>query len=387
MAVLGIVAEYNPFHNGHLHHLKSAVALVKPSAVLAVVSGPFTQRGELPLLSPWDRAACALDAGADAVFALPVLWTVRDAEHYALGAVSLLSSLGATHLAFGAETADLSLLEQAAELLEDPPDSFRCEMKEALSCGLGYPAALSRAAARYNSEFPGLLKQPNNILAVCYLRAVHRLHVKLEPVVIQRSGSYRESGICPASPSASAVRSALLRGVWHEVSGAVPPESLKMLQRRFLSCSVPDQKRLDSCLISKLRSMSLSEAAAMPGCSEGLDSALLKAASLSDSREALISHLTSRRYSSARISRLCACALLGITGDLLDHTPLPCSALFLGMKKNLSLTGSWKDFPLFSSPARWLASAGSAEQAAYRLWGLCSRRSGAFPYTEKMIIR
>ena len=112
MSVLGIVAEYDPFHNGHLHHLQSAVSEVSPSAVLTVLSGPFRQRGTPALLSPFSRAECALSAGADAVFALPVLWTVRDAEHYALGAVSLLSSLGATHIAFGAETADLLLLQK-----------------------------------------------------------------------------------------------------------------------------------------------------------------------------------------------------------------------------------------------------------------------------------
>ena len=130
MSVLGIVAEYDPFHNGHLYHLTEAVRRVSPDLVFVVLSPCFKQRGELSLLSPQDRARLALEAGADAVFSLPVLWTVRDAEHYALGAVSLLSRLGVTDLAFGAETSDVSLLLRAAGLLEDPSPAFSALLKE-----------------------------------------------------------------------------------------------------------------------------------------------------------------------------------------------------------------------------------------------------------------
>ena len=119
MAVLGIVAEYDPFHNGHLYHLAEAKRLVQPDYTYVVLSPCLKQRGSFALLSPTDRARLALEAGADAVFALPVLWTVRDAEHYALGAVSLLAGLGATHLAFGVETPDPAALrseEHTSEL-------------------------------------------------------------------------------------------------------------------------------------------------------------------------------------------------------------------------------------------------------------------------------
>ena len=145
MKILGIVAEYDPFHSGHLYHMTEAVRRVSPDLVFVVLSPCFKQRGELSLLSPLDRARLALEAGADAVFSLPVLWTVRDAEHYALGAVSLLASLGVTDLAFGAETADESLLFRAAGLLENPSPAFSALLKEKLSSGVGYPAALSGA--------------------------------------------------------------------------------------------------------------------------------------------------------------------------------------------------------------------------------------------------
>ena len=115
MRILGIVAEYDPFHRGHAWHLAEARRQVQPDWTLVALSGCIKQRGEFSLLSPHDRAASAVEAGADAVFELPLLWTVRDAEHYALGAVSLLAMLGCTHLAFGAETDRLNRLQQLGD--------------------------------------------------------------------------------------------------------------------------------------------------------------------------------------------------------------------------------------------------------------------------------
>ena len=386
MAVLGIVAEYNPFHNGHLRHLREAAAAVSPSAVLVALSGPVTQRGEVPLLSPWARAECALAAGADAVFSMPVLWTVRDAEHYALGAVSLLASLGADSLAFGAETEDLSLLRQTADLLESSPASFRSALKAFLSEGFGYPAALSRAAGLVLPESEALLRQPNNILAVCYLRAIRRLDVPVTPVLIPRPAGYRAERIDPAAPSASAVREALYRGAWPQALSALPPNSRQAVRSAFLSGSVPDPRVLDALLLNRLRSMSDDEWNSLPDGEDGLSAALRKAASGANSRSQLIALGTTRRHPSARVSRLCACALLGITRSDLAGAALPRSALLLALKKNPLLTARWKELAMPASPARWLESAGTAEQAAWRLWGLCCGLPGSFPWTCRTIV-
>ena len=387
MSVLGIVAEYNPFHNGHLYHLEKAASAVSPSAVLVALSGPFTQRGEPAFLSPWVRAECALLAGADAVFALPVLWTVRDAEHYALGAVSLLSALGATHLAFGAESEDLSMLQRTAFFLESPPVGFRNELRRLLSEGTGFPAAISMASARFCPESESVLKHPNNILAVCYLRAICRLGLSMIPVLIPRSGCYHSDRIDPSAPSASAIRSALMRGSWQDALSALPPWSRDAVRHAFLARAVPDTDRMDAVLTERIRSMLPEQAALLPDCGEGLDSALLKAAAGSHSREDLISRLTTRRYPSARISRICACAMLNITREQLTKTPLPRSALLLALKRNLSLTGSWKALSLPASPADWFRMADRSEEAAYRFWGDLSGLPGSFPFTQKTLTR
>ena len=387
MRILGIVAEYDPFHRGHLYHLEEARKRVHPDMTLVALSPCVKQRGSLSLLSPADRARCALEAGADAVFCLPVCWTLRDAEHYTLGAVSLLSRMGATHLAFGAETADSGLLRGAADLLEDPPTSFNAILKEKLSGGAGWPSAVSAALSAVLPAAGGLLDRPNNILAVCYLRAVRRLGLSLEPVIIQRSGSYHAAGVDPDSPSASALRKALRSGAYAAAGAALPDYTAAILRRRFLDETVPDEQILDSLLIARLRSMGDKDFRLLPDVSEGLENALRAAAVSCRSRRDIISSLSGKRYPAARVSRLCACALLGLTADQVDKASLPENALLLGLRRRPEMTALWKQlsFPVVSSYTEWKKAAHPADLAAWRLWAQCCRIPDTLPFTEKTV--
>ena len=169
MRIVGVIAEYNPFHSGHAHQLRQAREAAHADAVVAVMSGCFVQRGDAAIVSPAIRAKMALQNGADAVILLPALWSVRDAEHFALGGVHLLTGLGCDALSFGAETADLPLLQAAVDALEslDLPAAIQPH----LSAGLPYPAALSAAMAEIAPDAARVLQSPNNTLGVCYLRA------------------------------------------------------------------------------------------------------------------------------------------------------------------------------------------------------------------------
>ncbi len=388
MKILGIVAEYDPFHNGHMRHISGAKKAVSPDLTYIVLSPCVKQRGELSLLSPSDRARCALEAGADAVFSLPVIWTARDAEHYALGAVSLLGSLGATHLAFGAETADIDLLQAAAAMLENPGAVFHEVLKRALYAGTGYPAAVSAALSSVLPEASGLLDQPNNILAVCYLRAVLRLNLQLTPVIISRACGYHAPGINPEAPSASAIRESLSRGNYAAAFGALPSFTAELLRKRYLEGRIPDRTVLDSLLIARLRSMDENEYRLLPDLSEGMENALRSAAETASSCTELISALTSRRYPASRISRLCACALLGITCHHTENEPLPGKAFLLGLRNRPETTAMWKDLPIpvISSFTEWKKAANPADLAAWRLGAQCCRFPDTLPFSEKMVI-
>ena len=387
MKILGIVAEYDPFHNGHLYHLQEAKRRVRPDLTYVVLSPCFMQRGALSVLSPADRAECALEAGADAVFALPVRWTVRDAEHYALGSVSMLSRLGVTHLSFGAETADADLLSRAASLLESPVPAFQGILKDVLSAGAGYPAAVSSALSAVLPGADSLLSGPNSILAVCYMRAAQRLGLTLQLVPIPRSGGYHASGIDPECPSASALRDSLARGSYADVFAAVPPYTAALLRRRFLDGRVPDESVLDALLLSRLRSMSAEEYSRLPDLSEGLENALASAAQTAGSRRELIASVAGKRYPAARISRLCACALLGLTKDRTDLAPLPEHALLLGLRDRPEMTALWKSLPIpvISSFTEWKKTAHPEDLAAWRLWAQCCHLPDTLPFSEKTV--
>lgn len=388
MVILGIIAEYDPFHRGHLYHITEAKKRVSPDFILVALSPCVKQRGELSLLSPPDRARCALEAGADAVFTLPAVWTVRDAEHYALGAVSLLAGLGATHLAFGAETADETLLQQAADLLESDAPALKAALKEKMSGGMGYPSALSAALSALLPEADGLLDKPNNTLAVCYLRAVRRLNSSLKPVIIPRTGNYHAARVDSAAPSASALRDSLSRGCFNQAFSAVPAYTASILRRRYLDGRVPDERILDALLLSRLRGMTAAEYRSLPDLSEGMENALQSAAAVSGSRKELISALSGKRYPAARISRLCACALLGITRTDTENARLPDRALLLGLRKRPDMTALWPSLPIqvISSFTEWKKAAHPADLAAWRLWAQCCRVPDTLPFTEKTVV-
>ena len=386
--ILGIVAEYDPFHNGHLYHVIEARKQVAPDLTYIVLSPCLKQRGELSLLSPVDRARCALDAGANAVFSLPVLWTLRDAEHYAIGAVSLLAGLGVTHIAFGAETADLPLLSRAADFLEHPTKAFNEGVKSVMSSGKGWPAAVSAALSAALPEAANLLSHPNNILAVSYLRAIRRLGLSLAPVIIPRTGSYHASSVNPASPSASSIRDALLRGNYADAFTALPDCTVSVLRRRLLDNALPDESILSHLLLAKLRSVSAMDFRSLPDLSEGMENALETAAASCRTRRELIAALTGRRYPAARISRLCACALLNLSADDLRYAPLPNAAFLLGLKNDPTMTSLWKKLPIpvVSSFKEWKKAAHPADLAAWSLWSQCCRLPDTLPFTEQIAV-
>ena len=141
-------------------------------------------------------------------------------------------------------------------------------------------------------------------------------------------------------------------------------------------------------LLNKLRAMTREEAAELPGCQEGLDRSLLKAAASASSREELLALLTTRRYPAARLSRLCTYALLGVTQKMLENAPLPDRALLLALKKNPSLTGCWKDISVrVCNASEWLSSADPVEKTAWRLWSLASGYTDSWPFSQKLTVR
>lgn len=384
MRVVGVIAEYNPFHTGHAYHLRQAKALSGADYAVVVMSSAFTQRGEAALLSPAARAQMALACGADAVFALPACWAVRDAEHFALGGVALLKGMGVECISFGAETADVDRLAACARLLEQPDAAFTAALRQGLDAGLPYPAALSAALG------DELLASPNNTLAVCYLRAMQRLNANFTVFPVSRQGDYRATGLDGGYPSATALRGSIHRGDWHTLSAYMPEPALEILRTAALEGRTLRPDALDQALLYRLRTMTDADWAALPDLSEGIGDRLRAAARTATSREALLQAAKTRRYPYARLSRLCTHALLGITARQLAAEPLPTAAWLLGFRQEARplLTHLKKSgFPIIGKAAdhtekeAWFRT----ELAAYDLWALGSRQGAGMGYTQSVV--
>lgn len=310
--ICAVIAEYNPFHNGHAYQLKKAREKSGADFIAVLMSGCFTQRGEAALFSPFARGEMALRCGADMVFSSPVSVSVREADSYAEYNVRLLNQLHyITHLAFGAECGDLPLLEEIARILETPNDDLDKAYKRHLDThACSHAQALCRALNETYGVPEDIVSQPNNILAISYLRALRKTKSKIQPVVVQRLKSYHEREVEMDFPSATSLRSAIRRGDWASVKTAVPEEAFKVMQAAALKGEISTEENVDRLLQYRLATITKEEFWSLPDAYEGIENLIFKRNHAALTREELILHSSTRRYSMARMSRLLCHALL-----------------------------------------------------------------------------
>nr|WP_296959335.1 nucleotidyltransferase [uncultured Mediterraneibacter sp.] len=213
MKIVGLITEYNPFHNGHLYHIQESLRVTGADAAIVVMSGDYVQRGVPAIMPKRLRAEMALQCGAAAVFELPGCYATGSAEFFALGAVSFLDRLGIVDsICFGSECSDLALLKQVAGLLSDEPEGYQILLKNYLKEGKSFPAARHAAIADYTRDpvCADVLNDPNNILGIEYLKALKKLGSTIRPYTIQREGGhYHDTQLDASYSSASAIRSLL----------------------------------------------------------------------------------------------------------------------------------------------------------------------------------
>lgn len=319
MESIGIVAEYNPFHNGHLHHLNEArkIAGIKP--VVCVMSGCFTQRGDAALLDKWARAAAAVRSGVDLVVELPVAFAARSAQDFASGAVRLLHAMSASVVCFGAEYADAALLSRVASISTHPATIAR--LKRNLKSGASYAAALTGAIEAQLPSAGHVLTEPNNVLGIEYIKAIQQYAPGVEPLPIQRIGSgHHRQEINGSIASATAIRKALMDHpgrIW-PVKQVLPKDSYTAIET-FLTknAQFPSIRNLDAALLALLRTMRTEELAEIAGVSEGLEYKLFDAALKSTTMEEVLSRVKSKRYPRSRLRRILIHCLLGTRKSLL----------------------------------------------------------------------
>lgn len=235
MKVCGIIAEYNPFHNGHLHHLQESLRLSQADYTIVVMSGNFMQRGTPALIDKYERAKAALECGADLVLELPSYYATGSAEYFALGSVSLFDKLGAvTHLCFGSECGDIDFLTKIAQITGDESDAYQKCLQSHLRSGKSYPTARTAAIVEVCPELSAsisCLSTPNNILGIEYLKALRRLNSSIKPITLKRCGSdYHDIRLGINQSSATAIRQAIYNGAAiPELNTQMPEASFRIL--------------------------------------------------------------------------------------------------------------------------------------------------------------
>lgn len=325
MKILGIVAEYNPFHNGHLYHLRTAKALTDADCVVAVMSGNFTQRGEPAVLDKWARTQMALLCGVDLVIELPVPYAMSSAEYFAYGAVKLLDSLAVTDaMCFGSESGDLDSLSQIASIILEEPQDYKATLKESLCIGNSFPTARQEALSAYleakneKGSLSNALSSPNNILAVEYLKALMRLDSKITPTTISRIGNdYRSAELTGEISSATSIRKVLASTAWQTakelLTSSMPCSCVDIVEREIeLGRGPIFPSDFTSTLLSKLRNMSVDEISALPYMEEGLENRMKTAAEKAGSYDELLDYICTRRYPITRIQRILFSLLTGL---------------------------------------------------------------------------
>lgn len=319
--VLGIVAEYNPFHNGHLHHLTESQKLVEADYTIAVMSGNFTQRGDASIIDKWSRTQMAIENGIDLVIELPTIYAISSAENFASGAVKILDSLGIVDfMSFGSECNDISILSEVTDVLTNEPSEYKTLLSHELSRGVSFPKARERALMMYLNDirrFNNVLSSPNNILGIEYLKALDRQNSNIHPITIKREGSaYNDDSIPLDSGFASATS---IRNLCqsHDISilqNFMPETSFNILQDCLENGHiVRNISELDKTIIYTLRKMSIDEIANLPDVSEGLEFAIKSAVNQCNTITELLSIINTKRYTQTRLKRIFLYALLGIT--------------------------------------------------------------------------
>ena len=310
--VVGIIAEYNPFHNGHAYHLQQAVERSEARAAVVVLSSNFVQRGEPALQDKWSRAETALRCGADLVLELPVPFSCHNAGVFAKGAVGILASTGVvTHLSFGME-GEIPEMDAILDILLHEPLPFKEKLKSVLALGMSYVEARANAIDALLQGVKDALSTPNNNLALAYLLEVRKRRAPLEITpVIRKGGGFHSQEIGPIA-SASAIRRRLRNGEIEQVEGSMPPASFHRLQKDLEEghCTLDESRLFCAYRILLARSTrdDLSRVAEM---GEGFEARMKSAMARSADLENLISECVSKRYPRGRVCRHFVHALLG----------------------------------------------------------------------------
>ena len=309
LKVAGIICEYNPFHLGHKFHIEETRRITGADYIVAIMSGNFVQRGDIAIYDKFSRAKTATLNGADLVIELPAIYSLAGAEIFATKAIEILMELDCIdYLSFGAETENIAELERVANIILTESEDYKAKLSEALGQGLSF------ASAREIAVGSDLLKTPNNILAIEYIKAIKKLGAKICPVAIKRSVDHDSHEVSGEFSSASNIRKEIKMGHLN-IAEKYVPAGFDFTQKTHL---IED---LEKAIISSLLLKTPEELRLISDVSEGLENRILKCAKETSSFMELCDAVKSKRYAHSRIRRILLHSYLGITAEMQKEAP------------------------------------------------------------------
>ncbi len=315
MKVAGIIAEYNPFHNGH-RYLAQLAEREGYTHTVAVMSGNFVQRGEPAIMHHSHRTRAALENGVDLVLQLPSVYAVSSAQSFARAGVAVLDGLGCVDsLVFGSECGNIDEIISASRAVYG--DDIKAFLAAELEKGIPFAAARENALRALSPQLADILKSPNNILGVEYVAALMRSNSKITPVTFSRKGAAHDADETDSDvASASMIRKLIGRG--ESVDGFVP----RSVSDIYKNAEIADFSKTEKAILYKMRTATACELAKAPDVSEGIENRIISAAKSATSLEELYSAAKTKRYSHARIRRIIMNYFLGVTAEDL-RIPVP----------------------------------------------------------------
>ena len=322
MKITGIICEYNPFHNGHLYHIRKTREN-GATHIVAVMSGNFVQRGDTAVMDKLERARLAVRSGADLVIELPVQYCLSSAENFAAGAVYLLESLGAVQeLSFGSECGDAEVLKNALEKVDIIAKAHADDIKSIMEKGYTYPRALSSVLKGTDADVAEIISSPNNLLAIEYMRSLKRLSSKMKPFTVKRvnaphDGADPKNGYASASYIREVLESERNVSAISKYTTTVWTDAIAEAFRKGETASL---SRLERVMLYKLRSTSVEEIASINDVGQGLENRIY-GARMAGSLDELLFTVKTKRYTMARIRRIMLSLLIGITKEDMKQIP------------------------------------------------------------------
>lgn len=320
MKSVGIICEYNPFHNGHIYHINKIKEMFPDSVIILVMSGSFTQRGDASIINKWNKTKIALNHNIDLVIELPFIFTNQSADTFAFGACSILNYLKVDYLVFGSESDNIDYIKDIVNIEDDK--KYQEKVKELLDNGINYPTALSKALKDFNIN---LSDSSNDLLGISYVKALKKLNSKITPITIKRTNNYNDKTLTKYITSATSIRENINK---RNIKKYIPKDTYKCLKEKKYFIE-------DYYQLLKYKIMSeINDLNKYNDVNEGIENRIKKVIYESNSYDELIMNIKSKRYTYSKIKRILLNILVGFTKEDKEKNKEISYIRVLGFNKN-----------------------------------------------------